>query len=50
MKRSRILSIGLVLAIVVATLDAVGGTAFGSDGWTWNEAGWTWNEAWASWS
>jgi flagellar basal body-associated protein FliL len=45
MKRSRILLIGLVLTIVVAALAVVGGTAFGTDGWTWNEAGWTWNEA-----
>lgn len=50
MKRSRILLIGLVLAFVVAALAAVGGTAFGSDGWTWNEAGWTWNETGPSWS
>lgn len=50
MKRSRIFLIGLVLAIAVVALAAVGGTVFGTDGWTWNEAGWTWNEARASWS
>jgi flagellar basal body-associated protein FliL len=45
MKRPRILLIGLVFAIVVLALAAVGATTFGSEGWTWNEAGWTWDEA-----
>ena len=50
MKRSRILLIGLVLMMAVTGLAELGGTVFGTDGWTWNEAGWTWNEARASWS